>query len=188
MTPPAFYGNGTIKMNGADLSHPIMPRSCMIRPPRSGMTGRSHGMHRPVRVMKPGKETDSMDSIRYETTTEKSFEEAIASLVKSLEEQKFGVLWKLDFKEKLKEKGLDLDAQVAILEACNPHLAKVVLTRQIDMGYFLPCRLVVYVQDGVTRIGMLRPTALVGLLQHDELGEIARDVENMLVTAIDCAR
>ena len=39
------------------------------------------------------------DNIKYEVVTSKSFDEATTSLVKSLEERKFGVLWKLNFKD-----------------------------------------------------------------------------------------
>ena len=38
--------------------------------------------------------------IRYEKTTDKSFEEAITSITEALKERKFGVLWQLNFKEK----------------------------------------------------------------------------------------
>jgi uncharacterized protein (DUF302 family) len=65
-----------------------------------------------------------MDNIKYEVTTNQPFDEAVYSLIKSLEEQKFGVLWKLNFKDKLKEKGIDFDSNFMILEVCNPHKAK----------------------------------------------------------------
>ena len=137
--------------------------------------------------------TDNKDNIvgiagiKYEVSTGKPFTEAVASLVKSLEEQKFSVMWKLDFNEKLKEKGIDFEGHVTILEACNPHLAKAVLSRHPDMGYFLPCKLVIYVQNGSTHIGMLRPGELTKLLQHADIEDIAREVESLLVTAIERA-
>lgn len=128
-----------------------------------------------------------MDNLRYEATTGKSFDEAVSSIIKSLEELKFGVLWKLNFKEKLHEKGIDFDSNFMILEVCNPHKAKEVLSKHIDIGYFLPCKVVVY-EDGITvKIGMARPQILINMLGHEDLDHTAREVEEILVKAIDSA-
>lgn len=126
-------------------------------------------------------------NIKYEKKTEKSFEEAVSALKKSLEENKFGVLWELDFKDKLKEKGLDFDSHFKIFEVCNPVQAKNVLESHIEVGYFLPCKLVVYEKKGGTYVGMIKPTELIGLLGHDDLVAVAKEVEDILVRSIDNA-
>lgn len=131
---------------------------------------------------------DFMENIKYEVVTNKSFDEAVNSIVKSLEEQKFGVLWKLNFKDKLKEKGIDFDSNFMILEVCNPHKAKEVLTQHIDVGYFLPCKLVVYEEISEVKIGMMSPDKLIGLLNHKDLEDTAKEVQNILVTAINNAK
>lgn len=128
-----------------------------------------------------------MDNIKYEVMTNKSFEEAVSSIVKSLEEQKFGVLWQLNFKEKLHEKGIDFNSKFMILEVCNPHKANEVLTKHIDVGYFLPCKLVVFEKEGTVRIGMLSPEVLIGMLGYQDLDTIAKEVQSALVTAINNA-
>lgn len=129
-----------------------------------------------------------MENIKYEVITNKSFENAVNSVVKSLEEQKFGVLWKLNFKDKLKEKGIDFNNNFMILEVCNPHKAKEVLSKHIDVGYFLPCKLVVYEESGTVKIGMISPDKLIGLLNHEDLEETAKEVQSIMVTAINNAR
>lgn len=129
-----------------------------------------------------------MDNIKYEVETNKSFEDALESIVKSLEEQKFGVLWKLNFKDKLKEKGIDFANNFMILEVCNPHKAKEVLIKHLDVGYFLPCKLVVYEENGTVKIGMISPDKLIGLLNHEDLEDTAKEVQNIMVTAINNAR
>ena len=45
-------------------------------------------------------------NINYKVKTEKTFPEALESIKASLSERGFGVLWELNFKEKLQEKGL----------------------------------------------------------------------------------
>jgi len=126
-----------------------------------------------------------VDNIKYEAVTGKSFEEAVAGVIRSLEEQKFGVLWKLNFKEKLKEKGIDFDSNFMILEVCNPYKAKEVLTGHIDVGYFLPCKVVVYEEKGEVKIGMMDPEILIGMLGYNDLEDTAKEVRNTLVAAIE---
>lgn len=126
-----------------------------------------------------------MDNLKYEVTTNKSFDEAVSNILKSLEKQKFGVLWKLNFKEKLHEKGIDFDTNFMILEVCNPHKAKEVLSKYIDVGYFLPCKVVVYEDRETVKIGMARPGVLINMLGHEDLEHTANEVEEILVTAIN---
>jgi len=129
-----------------------------------------------------------LGNIKYEVVTDKSFEDAVNSIIKSLEEQKFGVLWKVNLKDKLKEKGVDFESNFMILEVCNPHKAKEVLSKHIDAGYFLPCKLVVYEESTAVKIGMLNPEKLIGLLNHEDLQDTAKEVQNIMVTVINNAK
>lgn len=70
----------------------------------------------------------------YTVETTKTVEEAIASLEESLKEEKFGVLWQFDIKDKLEEKGLE------------------------------PCKIVVYEDACHSKIGMPRPAALIEMM------------------------
>lgn len=53
---------------------------------------------------------------KYEVRTSKPFSTAVEDLKKSLSENNFGVLWELNFKEKLEEKGLDFQQNFMVLE------------------------------------------------------------------------
>jgi uncharacterized protein (DUF302 family) len=123
--------------------------------------------------------------IKYEIRTNKSFEEAVESLKKGLEENKFGVLWELNFKDKLQEKGLDFQTNFKIFEVCNPVQARDVLSTNIEVGYFLPCKLVVYEKNNGTFVGMMRPINMIAMLGNDELISVAQNVEETLKKAID---
>lgn len=122
---------------------------------------------------------------KYEVEVKKSFDEAVESLKISLSENKFGVLWELNFKDKLKEKNLEFESNFKVLEVCNPVQAKEVLTKDIEAGYFLPCKLVVYEKNSSVFIGMMKPTELIQMLGKKELMAVAKDVENALKKAID---
>ena len=124
---------------------------------------------------------------KYELKTNKTFDEAVESVVNALSELKFGVLWKLNFKDKLKEKGVDFDHNYIIMEVCNPHKAKEVLTQHLDVGYFLPCKVVVYESDEGIKMGFISPKKLIGMLGYDDLDHVSQEVEDTLKEAIDKA-
>lgn len=121
----------------------------------------------------------------YTVATNKNIKEAISSLEISLKEEKFGVLWMFDIKEKLQEKGLEFDSDYLVLEVCNPHEAQRVLKENLLVGYFLPCKIVVYSDNGKTIIGMPRPTALINLVNNEEVKKLARDIEERLMICIN---
>lgn len=123
--------------------------------------------------------------VLYERKVNKQFEEAVESIKISLAKNKFGVLWELNFQDKLKEKGLDFNKNFKVLEVCNPVQAKEVLDTNIEVGYFLPCKVVVYEKNNSVFVGMLRPTEIINMLDNNELNKIADDVELVLKNAID---
>ena len=123
----------------------------------------------------------------YKHKTEKTFDEALESLKANLSEVEFGVLWQLNFKDKLQEKGLTFDNNFMILEVCNPVKAQRVLSEQMEMGFFLPCKVAVYEDGGITYIGMPNPTSLMSTIMVDnvDLENMAKEVELQLQQAID---
>ncbi|WP_223702397.1 DUF302 domain-containing protein [Sutcliffiella deserti] len=123
----------------------------------------------------------------YTVKTSKTVEEAIRSLEGTLKEKEFGVLWKFDIKEKLQEKGLDFNQAYHVLEVCNPYEAERVLSKNQLVGYFLPCKIVVYDDGGVTKIGMPRPSALIEKLNDQSLKDLGKDIEERLIECIDQA-
>lgn len=125
----------------------------------------------------------------YTVTTTKSVDEAIVALEETLKERKFGILWNFDLTAKLQEKGVDFSSPYRILEVCNPQQAGRVVNRELEIGYFLPCKIAVY-KDGVeTRIGLPKPTVLIGDASSDSaLHEVAEQVETDLIAAIDAAK
>lgn len=125
--------------------------------------------------------------LRYEKVTKKSFSEAVESIVNALKERKFGVLWQLNFKDKMAEHDINFPNDFMILEVCNPQKANEVLTKHIEMGYFLPCKVVVYEKDGEVRIGTARPEMLMGMMGYDDLGDVASEVEKILIESINAA-
>ena len=90
----------------------------------------------------------------YTVETDKTVNEAVQTLERTLQEDQFGVLWQFDIQSKLREKGLDFDSSYQVLEVCNPFEAQRILSRNKMAGYFLPCKIVVYDDGGTTKIGL----------------------------------
>ena len=123
----------------------------------------------------------------YEKSTNKSLTEAISSLESNLKESGFGILWQLNFKDKLQEKGLAFKDDFVVLEVCNPKQAKEVLEENIHIGYVLPCKMVVRREGDKTYIGMTSPEVLIGLFEGSDLKEVAKKVEESLKNSIEAS-
>ena len=121
----------------------------------------------------------------YTVETSKSKDKAVKDLEANLKDEKFGVLWNFDLTAKLQEKGTDFDTPYTILEVCNPQEANRVLSENLLVGYFLPCKIVVFEEEGTTKIGMPKPSALIEMVNNDSLKEIAVDIEKRLIGCIN---
>ncbi len=123
---------------------------------------------------------------QYTRVVDIPFTQSVDKLKETLKQQGMGVLWELDIPSKLQEKGQDFKTPVRILEVCNPAKAKQVLETNIIASFFLPCKVVVFQNDGGrTAIGMIKPTTLIGVLGDEGLKGIAQAVESELRAAID---
>lgn len=126
---------------------------------------------------------------KFELITEKDFETAVADLKKSVAANSFGVLWELNFKDKMAEKNIPFERNFKVMEVCNPMKAKEVMEAELSAGYLLPCKMVVYeAGDGTVRMGMLRPNVLVGLVDNLEVAGFAQEVEATLKKALEEAQ
>ncbi|MBB4823425.1 uncharacterized protein (DUF302 family) [Sporosarcina luteola] len=122
----------------------------------------------------------------YTVMTNKTIEDAISSIEQNLKAHKFGVLWQLDLTETLQKKGVDsYTSPYRILEVCNPTEAAQVLEHNSLAGYFLPCKITVYEEEGNTKIGLPRPTAMIGLVNDAELTSVAQKIEKLLISILE---
>lgn len=124
--------------------------------------------------------------MKYIRETNKTIAEALQDLQDTVASNGFGVLHIYDLKATLADKGVDLAEACHILEICNPNKAKQVLDADMSMNMALPCRVSVYSEGGKTKIGMIRPAAMLGMLSDSPaLGEVAAEVEATMIKIID---
>jgi uncharacterized protein (DUF302 family) len=96
----------------------------------------------------------------------------------------FGVLTEIDVSATLRRK-LDVEfPPYRILGACNPTLAHRALVEEPEAGLLLPCNVVIYPQDGATRVAALDPVAQLGITGGTALLSVAQDARERLARVI----
>lgn len=119
--------------------------------------------------------------MKYIVETPKSVEQAVADLQAAVQGHKFGVLHIHNLQETLKKKGVDFPNACQILEICNPQRAKEVLTEDMDLNMALPCRVSVYSEGDKTKIGMMKPSAMLKALSDSPASaHVAQEMEEVI--------
>lgn len=109
-----------------------------------------------------------------------SFEKALEVTTEKLKKEGFGILTKIDVKEKFKEKlGIDFKKYV-ILGACNPSFAHKAIVQEENIGLLLPCNVVIYEKADKTVVSIIRPTEAMNMIENEALRKIATEVEAKL--------
>ena len=110
-----------------------------------------------------------------------SFDDAIERVTEELQKEGFGVLTEIDVAATLKKK-LDIDKRpYKILGACNPVLANQAIDAEPDIGLLLPCNVVVREdENGDVVVGFMDPSAVLQLVEHDDIGGLASQVKEKL--------
>ncbi len=120
-------------------------------------------------------------------TTPLGFTEAVARVREELASEGFGVLCEIDVQATLKQK-LDVDREpYLILGACNPKLAHDALQAEPELGVLLPCNVVVYTQQGQTRIAAVNAEQMLSIVANDALAETAGEVRRRLASVVERA-
>jgi len=127
----------------------------------------------------------SASGLGFSKTITLDYEQAIAKVTDELKKEGFGVLTEIDVKETLKKK-LNADFRpYKILGACNPTLAHQALQKEVELGMFLPCNVIVYrADDGRTVVSAVDPKIALGRLNRPQLDPIADEVAARLKRVI----
>lgn len=116
------------------------------------------------------------------TTT---FEKAIEKTKKELKKEGFGILTEIDIKTTLKKK-IDVNMDnYTILGACHPPSAYQSIQSEIEIGLMLPCNVIVYQKNGDVFVSAIKPSVAMGMIENEDLDEVASDIELRLKRVID---
>lgn len=124
--------------------------------------------------------------IAYYRDMDLTMEAAESRVRATLQDQGFGVLTEIDVQATLKKK-LDVDfPPYKILGACDPASAHRALSAVPEIGLLLPCNVTVSQNDdGTVRVAAINALAMLGIIEHPVLAEIAEEVNGRLQKAID---
>lgn len=115
-------------------------------------------------------------------TVDMNYEETIEKVTEELKNVGFGILTTIDVKETFKKK-LDKEfKKYMILGACNPNLAYIALTAEIELGLLLPCNVIVYEEsENKTVLSILNPDLMADIAKDSEaLKEVSEKAKELL--------
>ncbi len=121
----------------------------------------------------------------YEVASTKTVEQIEQGLQQAAARHGFGVIAIHDLQQTMAKKGVQFDRVCRIYEVCNPHQAKKVLEANGAISTALPCRISVYGEGSGFKIATIRPTAMMQMFGGEGLGQVAREVEDVVVKMID---
>ncbi|MDR9498897.1 MAG: DUF302 domain-containing protein [Hydrogenovibrio sp.] len=125
----------------------------------------------------------------YQLDSDKSFEQAVSDLEAAVKNHGFGVLHIHDLGSTLRSKGQAFQEECKVLEVCQPAQAARALKIDMRLNMALPCRISVYTENGQTKIGMVSPVKMLGMLSQDtELAPVASEVEQKTIEMINEAK
>lgn len=119
-----------------------------------------------------------MSKINIKKEVNLTVDEAVDQITTKLKDLGFGILTRIDFHCKMKEKlNKDLDP-VVILGACNPAMAFEAYSRNTDVTSLMPCNVVVR-QLGPKKVSieMIRLSTMMGSLNNPELVKMAEPMD-----------
>jgi uncharacterized protein (DUF302 family) len=126
-----------------------------------------------------------MSSLGLEKTITATLQQAEEKVTEVLKQKGFGILTKIDFAAKMKEKlGKDVRPTV-ILGACNPGLAYEAYSRDPDMLLLVPCNVTLeQISPTEIKVGIIKPTSMLKSLNRPDLSVMAQEADGILDQAL----
>ena len=122
----------------------------------------------------------------FDLTLRTDLEEGIRSVTEGLKTEGFGILTRIDFDQKIKEKlGKSLPRSV-ILGACNPNIAYEAYLKSPDMLLMIPCNVVLEERGpGELSVRFMKPSAMLDSLDRSDMALFAREADEVLRRAVE---
>ena len=104
----------------------------------------------------------------YKTETTYPLETVKAQLEEKAKQLGFGILGSYEFKKLLKDRGFEITRDVTVYELCNPAAAHKALSTLPEISVYLPCKLSLYTQNGVTVLATIGIEDMLNAVDVDE--------------------
>ena len=104
----------------------------------------------------------------YITETSTNYNDVKKELEKNAKAEGFGLLNSYDFKRILHEKGFPIEKDITVYELCNPAGAYQALTEIAAISAYLPCRISIYEENGVTKLATIGLDEIIKAVEADD--------------------
>src|SRR3989338_42872 len=126
------------------------------------------------------------EDFAYIVETEKSFDDAVVSVLKAVEQKGWALFQVYDIKERLAAKGF-VQKPLKIIEICSGKYANQFLNKNRLISLCMPCKINVLVQDEKVKIVGMKPTMISQFFSEVDKKE-AEQVEKDVIEIVDNAR
>lgn len=122
----------------------------------------------------------------YIVESSKSFHEATFDLEPVVQRLGFVVLHTHKLGEILQHKGIDIDEECQVFDVGNYRYMERMLAIDPKLGLMLPWRILVFTEDGATKIGLIRPARLLAAFgDQPGLARLLDEIEEKLILIVD---
>jgi uncharacterized protein (DUF302 family) len=119
----------------------------------------------------------------FERTVRLNVADAENRITHELKKEGFGLVTRINMKQKFKDK-LNIDYnEYIILGFCNPSMAHDAVEAEDNIGLLLPCNVVVYEKEGRTNVTVIKPTLAMSMVENQKLIPMALKIEKKLEAA-----
>ena len=126
------------------------------------------------------------DDFAYVVETKKSFDDAVVSVLKAVEQKGWTLFQIYDVKERLAAKGFSQEP-LKIIEICSGKYANQFLNKNRLISLCMPCKINVLEDNGKVRIVGMKPTMISQFFSEVDRKE-AEQVEKDVIEMVDNAR
>ena len=128
----------------------------------------------------------NVEDFAYIVETEKSFDEAVVSILKAVEQKNWSLFQIYDVKERLAAKGFE-QKPLKIIEICSGKYAHQFLNKNRLISLCMPCKINVFEENGKVKIVGMKPT-LISEFFSEVSKEDAEQVEKDVIEIVDTSR
>ncbi len=122
------------------------------------------------------------EDFAYIVETEKSFDEAVVSVLKAVEQKGWALFQIYDVKERLAAKGFKQEP-LKIIEICSGKYANQFLNKNRLISLCIPCKINVMEENGKVKIAAMKPTMIPQFfpeVSKEEALEAEKDVRSIV--------
>ena len=127
-----------------------------------------------------------IEDFAYIAETGKSFDDAVVSVLKAVEQKGWALFQVYDVKERLAARGFS-QKPLKIIEICSGKYANQFLNKNRLISLCMPCKINVLEEDGKVKIVGMRPTIISQFFPEVDRKE-AEQAEQDIIEMVDTAR